>query len=73
VLLARTRRVEDQQQTTINWLNPGDATNLETTLAYEQVAIDLTGYLARHEPDPYVRHCTSGCSKTSTLCIATAS
>jgi hypothetical protein len=54
-LLARTRRVDDQQQTTINWLNPGDATILETTLAYEQVAIDLTAYLARHEPDAYVR------------------
>ena len=54
-LLARTRRVEDQQQTTINWLNPGDQTILETTLGYEQVAVDLTAYLARHEPDPYVR------------------
>src|SRR3712207_7891498 len=29
--------------------------SLETTLAYEQVAIDLTAYLARHEPDPYLR------------------
>src|SRR5918911_2606954 len=54
-LLARTRRVEDQQQTTINWLNPGDQTILETTLGYEQVAVDLTAYLARHEPDPYMR------------------
>jgi Mn-containing catalase len=54
-LLARTRRVEDQQMTTVNWLNPGDATILETTIAYEQVAVDLTAYLARHEPDPYVR------------------
>lgn len=54
-LLARTRRVEDQQQTTINWLNPGDQTILETTLAFEQVAVDLTAYLARHEPDAYMR------------------
>jgi Mn-containing catalase len=54
-LLARTRRVEDQQQTTVNWLNPADSTVLETTLAFEQVAVDLTAYLARHEPDPYVR------------------
>jgi rubrerythrin len=54
-LLARTRRVEDQQQTTINWLNPADQTILETTLGYEQVAVDLTAYLARHEPDPYMR------------------
>src|SRR5918997_828260 len=54
-LLARTRMVEQQQQTTINWLNPADQTILETTLAFEQVAIDLTAYLARHEPDPYLR------------------
>ena len=54
-LLARTRRVEEQQQTTVNWLNPASQTVLETTLAFEQVAIDLTAYLARHEPDPYMR------------------
>src|SRR5829696_5468488 len=54
-LLARTRMVEQQQQTTINWLNPADQTVLETTIAYEQVAVDLTAYLARHEPDPYLR------------------
>jgi hypothetical protein len=54
-LLARTRMVEQQQQTTINWLNPADQTVLETTIAYEQVAVDLTAYLARNEPDPYVR------------------
>ena len=54
-LLARTRRVEDQQQTTVNWLNPAEQTVLETSIAYEQVAVDLTAYLARHEPDPYMR------------------
>lgn len=54
-LLAQTRRVEDQQQTTINWLNPADQTVLETTIAYEQVAVDLTAYLTRNEPDPYLR------------------
>jgi hypothetical protein len=54
-LLAQTRRAESQQQMTINWLNPADASVLETTIAYEQVAIDLTAYLARNEPDPYVR------------------
>jgi rubrerythrin len=53
--LAYVRRVEDQQQTTINWLNPVDQTVLETTIAYEQVAIDLTAYLARQEPDKYVK------------------
>jgi hypothetical protein len=50
-LLAHTRRVDQQQQTTINGLNPGD----QTTIGYEQVAIDMTAYLARNEPDPYVR------------------
>lgn len=54
-LLARTRMVEQQQQTTVNWLNPADQSVLETTIAYEQVAVDLTAYLARNEPDPYVR------------------
>lgn len=54
-LLAQTRMVEQQQQTTVNWLNPASATVIETTLAYEQVAVDLTAYLARHEPDPYLR------------------
>jgi hypothetical protein len=54
-LAAVTRMIEQQQQTTINWLNPADQSVLETTIAYEQVAIDLTAYLARNEPDPYVR------------------
>jgi rubrerythrin len=53
--LAQIRRVESQQQTTINWLNPHDQTVLETTIAYEQVAVDLTAYLARSEPDPYMK------------------
>jgi hypothetical protein len=54
-LLAQTRMVDQQQQTTINWLHPADQTVLETTLAFEQVAIDMTAYFARNEPDPYVR------------------
>ena len=36
-------------------LIPGDETTLENTIAYEQVAIDLTAYLARTEPDPYIK------------------
>jgi PAS domain-containing protein len=28
---------------------------LETTLGYEQNAVDLTAWVARHEPDPYLR------------------
>jgi hypothetical protein len=53
--LATLRRVEHQQQNTINWLNPADQSVLETTIGYEQVAIELTAYLARTEPDPYVK------------------
>ncbi|QNP75395.1 hypothetical protein IAG44_42340 [Streptomyces roseirectus] len=53
--LARVRYVEAQQQKAVNWLLPGLASVLETTIAYEQVAVDLTGWVARHEPDPYLR------------------
>jgi rubrerythrin len=53
--LATLRHVEHQQQNTINWLNPADQSVLETTIAYEQVAIELTAYLARTEPDEYVK------------------
>ena len=53
--LATVRRVEHQQQNTINWLNPADQSVLETTIGFEQVAIELTAYLARTEPDPYVK------------------
>jgi len=53
--IAVTRRVEQQQQKAINWLSPGDETVLETTIGYEQVAVDLTAALARREPDPYVK------------------
>src|SRR5436190_5348306 len=37
--IALIRRVEHQQQNTVNWLNPADQSILETTVAYEQVAI----------------------------------
>ena len=53
--LALTKKVEDQQQTTINWMAPSDQTVLETTLGYEQVAVDLTAWLAQNEPDEYVK------------------
>ncbi|MCM1004548.1 MAG: hypothetical protein NC408_09440 [Candidatus Gastranaerophilales bacterium] len=54
-LIARTRRIEDAQQTTVNWLTPCDQSVLETTLGYEQVAVDLTAWLAQNEPDEYVK------------------
>jgi hypothetical protein len=53
--LARVRRVEQHQQTLVNWLNPPDQSALETTIGFEQVAIDLTANLAQHEPDPYMK------------------
>jgi hypothetical protein len=55
--LALTRRIEAQQQKAVNWLLPGTDSPLETTIGYEQVAVDLTAFLARTEPDPYVRQC----------------
>jgi hypothetical protein len=53
--LALSRRMDQQQQKAVNGLNPGDQTPLETTLGYEQVAVDLTAWLARHEPDPMLK------------------
>jgi len=52
---AMTRRAEQQQQKVVNGLNPGDQSPLETTIGYEQVAVDLTAWLARQEPDPAVK------------------
>src|SRR4051812_17978570 len=52
--LARIRRVEQHQQTLVNWLLPADQSPLETTIGYEQVAIEVTASLAQHEPDPYL-------------------
>jgi hypothetical protein len=53
--LAAVRRVESQQQKAVAGLIPGDETTLELTIGYEQVAVDLTAWLAQTEPDPYVR------------------
>src|SRR3954469_20223134 len=52
--LARVRRVEQHQQTLVNWLNPPDQSPLETTIGFEQVAIEVTAALAQQEPDPYL-------------------
>jgi hypothetical protein len=53
--LAAGRRVDQQQQKAVNGLNPGEQSPLETTIGYEQVAVDLTAWLARHEPDPHIK------------------
>jgi hypothetical protein len=52
--LARVRRVEQHQQTLVNWLNPADQSPLETTIGFEQVAIEVTASVAESEPDPYL-------------------
>jgi hypothetical protein len=52
--LARVRRIEQHQQTLVNWLNPADQSPLETTIGFEQVAIEVTASVAESEPDPYL-------------------
>jgi hypothetical protein len=52
--LAEVRRVEQHQQTLVNWLNPADQNPLETTIGFEQVAIEVTASVAEKEPDAYL-------------------
>ncbi len=52
--LAQVRRVEQHQATTVNWLLGADHSPLETTIGYEQVAIEVTAAVAQREPDPYL-------------------
>ncbi len=54
-MLAQTRRIEQQQQKAVSGMIPGNETILENTIGYEQVAVDLTAWCARHEPDLYLR------------------
>ena len=52
--LAKVRRVEQHQQTMVNWLLPADLSPLETTIGFEQVAIEVTASVALREPDEYL-------------------
>ena len=52
--LAEVRRIEQHQQTLVNWLIGADHSPLETTIGYEQVAIEITAAVAQREPDPYL-------------------
>lgn len=52
--LAKVRRSEQHQATMVNWLIAADHSPLETTIAYEQVAIEVTAAIAQREPDPYL-------------------
>lgn len=49
--LSIVRRQEQQQQKRISCLKPINESILETTIAYEQLAVDLTAILARNEKD----------------------
>lgn len=49
------RRMEQQQQKRISYFKPKDETMLETTISYEQLAVDLTAVLAQTEKNKYVK------------------
>lgn len=49
--IAVVRSQEQQQQKVIACLKPIDESILETTIGYEQLAIDLTATLAKHDTD----------------------
>jgi hypothetical protein len=53
--LAEVRRAEQHQQTMINWLLGPDHSPLETTIGYEQVAVEVTAAVAQNEPDAYMK------------------
>lgn len=53
-MLSHLMRVEQHQATAINWMLGPDHSPLETTIAYEQVAIEITASVAQLEPDPYL-------------------
>jgi hypothetical protein len=53
VPLAQVRRIEQHQASLINGLIGADHSPLETTIAYEQVAIEVTAAVAQDEPDNY--------------------
>lgn len=52
--LSELMRVEQHQATTINWLLGADHSPIETTIGYEQTAIEVTASVAQLEPDPYL-------------------
>lgn len=54
--LALVRKSEQQQQKQGACLKPKDESVLETTIAYEQLAVELTAILAQREPDMTVKN-----------------
>lgn len=53
--LALTRAIEKEQQLKVSLLKPCNESPLEHTIAYEQLAVDLTAFLAKREKDCYVK------------------
>lgn len=53
--IALVRRNEQQQQKLISSLKPLDENLLETTIGYEQLAVDLTAFLAQNVKDKNVK------------------
>ena len=53
--LALMRRSEQQQQKLLAALKPANETQLEHTIGYEQLSVDLTAHLALREMDDRVR------------------
>ena len=53
--VALIRRSEQQQQKLISLLKPIDESLLETTIGYEQLAVDLTAFLAQRSVDKTVK------------------
>ncbi len=54
-VIAGVRREEQFQQKRISSLKPINETILETTIGYEQLAVDLTADIAQKEPNPFVK------------------
>lgn len=54
-IFAEIRRADSQHQQLVNWLNPANQSVVETTIGYEQVAVDLTANLAKNEEDQYFK------------------
>lgn len=65
------RRIEQMQQKRISCLKPKNETVLEHTITYEQLAVDLTAFLARRENDCNVKTAlVLPCWKILTICTA---
>jgi hypothetical protein len=54
VPIAQLMRVEQHQATLVNWLIGADHSPIETTIGYEQTAIEVTASVAQLESDAYL-------------------